>query len=406
MGKLTTKGFELTTQNEYYEQEKQLYKDIDALWDLDPSSPDGLKIAHDAEVFAALEEQVKQAYDARDPNKATGHDLDVLRALTGCRRSLGTPSTARLKITGVPNTLIRAESKVKTSGGIVFLTDEDVSIGFDGTIEVNAHCEKNGAISVSSNSLNIIVESVGGWQSVTNPEPATRGTDRDSDAIFRKKSALSVGRVGSNQKESIYGELFDTKGVRRVRIYENRTDYGAMDEVHNPHSLPPHSLAIVVDGGNDQDVAESIYKKLCAGVNLHAVGTKVEKTVFSKLFKTSYDVITFSRPQYVDIKINIVIKDSSSVLPENISTTIKQSYLDYFEGTLLGAGCGFLNTGFDIGDSIPFSRMYTPPNKILGQYPSTYVSELTINSGTANVAIKFNQLARFTAENITVRVEK
>ena len=407
MGKLTEKGYKIKTQNEIFEEEKSLYLEIDPLWNLDPSTPDGLKIAHDSEVFSSLDEQVKQAYDARDPNKASGYDLDILGAITGAVRSQGTPSTVNLKITGVPGTIIRADSKVKTTDNIIFLTDETVTIGLDGTITVGAHCEKNGAIAVDADSLTNIVETVGGWQSVTNPLPAVAGTDRDSDTVFRVKRAKAVGRAGQNQKESLYGELYDTEGVRKVAVYENKTNSQDVDPTHNPRGLPPHSLAIVVDGGSDQDVAESIYRKLCPGVALHAVGTKVEKTVYSKIFPASYDVITFSRPNYVDISLEITVKDASGSLPtdDDLQTEIRNAYIDYYEGDLIPSGIGFMNSGFDIGDSVPYSRMFTPANKVVGEYEGAYVSDLKLNGGTSLIKIEFNQLARFRAENITVKVE-
>ncbi len=408
MGKLTEKGFEIETQNEIFAKEKALYEEIDALWDLDPSSPDGLKIAHDAEVFSALEELVKRAYDARDPNKATGFDLDTLRALTGARRSLGTPSTVELRLTGVAGTIIRKDAKVKNDDGVVFLIDEDVTIEPDGTKTVSAHCDSNGAIAVAANTLTKIVETVGGWQTVTNPLPAVLGTDRDSDAVFRLKSAKSVGRAGQNQKESLYGELYDTEGVRKVAVYENKTDSADFSETQNPHKLPPHSLAIVVDGGVDMDVARAIYRKISTGVALHAAGTRVEKTVYSELFPSSYDIITFSRPIEVPISIELTIKDPKEMLPEDqaVQSLIAEAFVDYFEGDLLPSGIGFMTTGFDIGESVPYARMFTPANMVLGNYTGAYVDSLKLNGGTDNVKVAFNQLARFTAEKIKVTVQR
>ncbi|KKL19546.1 hypothetical protein LCGC14_2464410, partial [marine sediment metagenome] len=55
MAQLTAQGYKLKTQNEWYDEERQLYLDIDADWNLDPSTPDGLKMAHDAEAFSALD---------------------------------------------------------------------------------------------------------------------------------------------------------------------------------------------------------------------------------------------------------------------------------------------------------------------------------------------------------------
>lgn len=406
MGRLTSNGYEIKTQNEFFEEEKALYKDIDANWNLDPSTPDGLKIAHDAEVFGALDQLIKQAYDARDPNKACGYDLDVLRALTGAKRSLGTPSTVALKVTGEPGTVIFRGAKVKTSDEKVFAVDENVVIGLDGTATVGASCTANGVVEVSANSLTTIVDTVGGWQTVTNPAPASPGTDRDSDAVFRLKSAKSVGRAGQNQKESLFGELYDTYGVRRVAIYENKTNSATVDALHNPHGLPAHSLAIVVDGGSDEDVAESIYLKLCPGVALHAAGTKVDRQVYSKAFPSSYDVITFSRPVAVPIKIEMTVVDPLNLFgsQKDLQERMAQAYVNYFDGDLLPSGVGFKTTGFDIGESVPYSRLFTPVNQLLGDYSGTYVRELKVNGGTANVEIAFNQLARFSVSDVTVQV--
>lgn len=408
MGSLSETGYKAKTQNEFFEEEKKLYRDIDPDWLLDPSTPDGLKCAHDAEVFGALDQVVKQAYDARDPNKATGYDLDVLRALTGAKRSLGTPSTVELSLTGVPGTTIRQGSRVQTSTGVQFETDEDVVIGNDGTAKVNSHCTINGATEVSKETLTSIVDNVSGWYSVTNRTVANIGTDKDSDAVFRAKSAKAVARAGSAQKDSIYGEIFAVNGVRKVRIYENKTDSSSVQELLNPYGLPAHSLAIIVDGGVNADVAQAIYNKLCPGVMLYAAGTAVNETIYSKNYPNSYDVITFSRPVDVAVTIAVTVQDPQGVLPSDneVQELIRDAYMDYYEGDLLPSGIGFLTTGFDIGDMVPYSRLFTPPNKVLGDYLGTYVSDLKVNGGTSNVEIDFNELARFTRSNITVTVQR
>ena len=406
MGTLTKNGYEIKTQNEYFAEEQELYKAIDPNFTPEPSSPDGMKIAHDAEVFGALDELIKQAYDARDPNKASGYDLDVLRKLTGATRSQGTPSTVTLKMTGASGTLIPKGSQAKTKAGVIFETDEDLVLATDGIGTVSAHCTKNGAIEVNANSITEVVTLVSGWQTVTNPQVATLGTARDSDALFRVKSARSVSRAGIGQKDSLYGELYETEGVRKVRIYENKTDSGEAVDVKNPHGLPAHSLAIVVDGGQDSEVARAIYNKLIPGVNLHAVGTEVTEVVWSEKYRNSNDVITFSRPIYVDVGIHVVVADPMLKLPsqDELQSQIAQAYIDYYEGNLLPDGIGFMTTGFDIGEIVPYTRLFTPANKVLGEYQGAYVKALYVNGDTENVGIRFNELARFTTSNITVTI--
>ena len=131
------------------------------------------------------------------------------------------------------------------------------------------------------------------------------------------------------------------------------------------------------------------------------------KTVWSEKYRNSNDVITFSRPVYVDINLNLVVADPHSTLPsqDELQTLVAQAYVDYYEGDLLPDGIGFMTTGFDIGDIVPYTRLFTPVNKVLGNYGGTYVKSLTVNGGASNVNIEFNQLARFLPKNVTVTIE-
>lgn len=406
MGTLSDSGYTVKSQNDYYEDEKALYKKIDPDFQLDASTPDGLKIAHDAEVFGALDQVVKQAYDVRDPNKATGRDLDVLRKLTGATRSQGTPTTTTLFMTGVAGTLIPSGSQAKTSDGLVFTTDENLTLGNDGTGSVAATCTTNGANEVAAEKITTIVTVIGGWQTVTNRTAAMTGTDADSDAVFRIKSARSVAGAGAAQRDSLYAKIFDVDGVRKCRIYENKTNSEAVVAVKNPYGLPPHSLAIIVDGGADEDVAKAIYNRLNPGVNLHAAGTEVVKQVWSEAYPNSYDVITFSRPVAVPITIHVKVADPSQTCPSTVDLqeAIRTAFIQYYEGELIPDGIGFMTTGFDIGQAVPYSRLFTPVNKVLGLYSGSYVSDMTVNGGTSTVEIAFNQVSQFLKANITVEI--
>lgn len=405
MGQITETGYKLKTPADYFSEEKALYEDIDSEWNLDPATPDGLKIAHDAEVFSALDQAIKQAYDARDPNKATGSDLDVLRALTGSVRNMGTPTRVMLKLTGVAGTAVPAGSRVKNSDGLKFKTTDVCYISLDGIGTVEAKCEENGAIEVSANSVTSIVDVISGWQTVTNPNIGVLGTAPESDTAFRLRSAKAVARASVGIKESLYGEIFAVDGVLKVQIYENRTNSSASDPKLNPHSLPPHSIAIVVDGGDADDVARAIFNKLSVGVNMTAVGTKVEKKVNSLAYPKSYDIVTFGRPVDVPISISIEYADPYDNCPDEttLQNELAEAYLEYNEGSLIPDGIGFKTSGFDIGESVPYSRLFTPSNKVLGNYEGAYVSKLMVNGGTSNVAVAYDKVARFSKSKITIK---
>lgn len=398
MAEINESGYQLKTQNDWFDEEKQLYLDIDAAWNLDPSTPDGLKIAHDAEIFSALDELGQQAYNSKDPNKATGQDLDVLCALTGTFRSAGTASTINLTMSGVAYTTIPAGVRVEsTETGTRWTLDSDTILDGTGTATAQFTCEDVGATEASIGTLTKIVDTVGGWSSVTNAGTPSLGTNAQTDAELRVERNKAVGRPGVNQIDSMLGELFAVDGVRRVKLYENDTD------TTDSNGLPAHSIAPIVDGGTDADVAMAIYLKKNPGVILYQAGTAASYTVTSPTYPTNTKLIKFSRPVAVPITIAVTVVDDGS-LPSDIETLIKEAIINYATGELFDTNGGFDYDGFDIGDDVIYFRMLTPVNKVVDGYGQSYVSAMTVNGGTSTIAIAFNQLASFSTSNITVTV--
>lgn len=397
MAEVTSTGYKLKTQNEWFDEEKQLYLGIDPLWNLEPSTPDGLKIAHDAEVFGALDETLQQAYNSKDPNKASGVDLDILSALTGTIRSEGTRSTITgFVLNGTPGIPVPAGTVFESvTTGTRWTLDASWSLNTSGTASVDITCEDVGPTEADANTITRIITTVPGLTSVNNPTPATPGTNVESDSSLRVKRATAVGRPGNNQIDSMLGEIYAVEGVRRLKIYENDTN------VTDGNGLPPHSIAVIVDGASDTDVAKAIYIKKNPGVMLYQAGDPVDILVTSPTYPDNTKNISFSRPYYVDMTINITIKNDGT-LPSNTQDLIREAFIEFAAGGLVPAEYGFKVDGFDIGEAVPFSTLYTPVNKVIGQYGNSYVQSMTANGGTSNVAIAFNQLSRWTTSNITV----
>lgn len=397
MAELTSDGYTLKTQNEWFAEERQKYLDIDPDWNLDPSTPDGLKLASDSEILANLDELALRAYNSKDPNKASGYDLDVICALAGITRQAGTPSTVTLTLSGDSGTVVPAGSVVQsTENSARWTTDSAATIGVSGSITIGASCEDLGPTQASIDTLTKIVNPVAGWQSVTNQAVATPGTTAETDAELRYRRASSVSLAGSNQVDSMYGALAAVDGVRRVKVYEN--DTGAADA----NSLPAHSIAPIIDGGTDADVALAIYQKKNPGVILHQAGTAAEVSVVSPVTGNTKS-IKFSRPVYVDVVVTVNVSDDGS-LPGTIGDEIEAAIISYVDGTLLTNVNGFNQSGFDIGESVPPSRFYTPVNQVLGLYGANSVTSILLDGGSSAIAIAFNEMARFTTANITVNV--
>lgn len=399
MAEVTSTGYKLKTQNEWFDEEKQMYLDIDPLWNLDPSTPDGLKLAHDAEVFSALDETLQQAYNSKDPNKASGVDLDVIASLTGTSRSEGTASTVTgFVLSGVasPLTTVPAGTIFESvTTGSRWTLDQQWTLDSSGQAIVDITCTVVGPTEADAGTITRIITTVPGLTSCNNPSPATPGTEIETDSSLRVRRATAVGRPGNNQIDSMLGELYVVNGVRRVKVYEN--DMNTTDS----NGLPPHSITPIIDGGNDADVAMAIYIKKNPGVALYQAGNPISVDVTSPTYPDNVKTIKFSRPEYVDMIIAVTIKNDGS-LPSNTQDLIRDAFIDFAAGGLVPAEFGFKVDGFDIGETVPYSTLYTPINKVIGQYGNSYVQTLIVNSGTTNVAIAFNELSRWTSSNITV----
>lgn len=403
MAQLTARGYLLKTQNEYFADEVQLYRNIDVEWNLDPSTPDGLKIAHDAEVFGALDEVLHQAYLSKDPRTATGYDLDIVAYISDVKREQGSRSNVELKLTGVPGTLVEAGKRVSSSAtGERWIIEEGIHIDDNGEAWVNAYSERIGMIEADAHTLINIVDSVGGWTGVTNPNIATPGRVAESDGALRLRRAQSVAKNGTNQIDATKGAIYNVDGVRRCEMYENDTD--VVDEI----GLPPHSTCILVDGGTDEEVARVIYNKRTPGTKqfIESTTTGVEIEIASERYPSSRkQLIKFARPKYIDVKLNVKIKDDGS-LPANVSDIIIESIMEFTNGYFMqDCGDGFKRNGFEIGENVPINSLTPPINRVLGQYGNAYIESIAIQNVTSGMLVLSPfELTRWTSSNMNIEV--
>lgn len=401
MAELTAAGYIGKTQNEYYAEGIQLLLDIDINWDTDASTPDGMMTLSNAELFGNFDETLGFANASKDRNQATGQQLNSIGALTGSERSDGTASTVVLNIAGVNGTLVPQSSIVaSTSTGLEWSTDAPATLlGASVPVAVNASCTTLGANAASIGTITEIKTPIGGWQTSTNPGVAEVGKTQQTDSSYRLEQAASVARPGSNQIGNIAGELFAVEGTTNVRIYENFTN--AVD----PNGLPAKSIAMYVIGGADADNARAIFIKRSPGSLMwpDPGATSVTVPVIDPEYSWNTQDITFNRPADLPIIVVVTVVDDSS-LPGTIVQEIKDNLIAYAAGGEPAAECGFNNAGFDIAEDVTYSRMYTPVNQVIGSYGNSYISVLTINGGTANITIAFNEISQWLDGNITVNI--
>ena len=395
MAEVTDQGYQLKTQSEWFTDEENRYRAIDSDWNLDPSTPDGMKLATDSEIWANLDELGQKAYNSKDPSKAVGNELDAIAAITGTERGEGTFSTSSVNLVGTNGTIILAGSFIdSTENGSRWTIDSDTVIA--GVTAAAITATERGGTQASIATITKIVNPQTGWESASNPAVAVVGTNPDTDAELRVKRDSGVALPGQNQIDSTFAAINNLDGVKRVRIYEN-DDTAPFDA----NGLPIFSTATLVDGGDDTEIATAIYNKRNPGVIQHELINPVTVSITSSVTGNQKD-IKFNRPDYVDVIVAYEVT-TDGTLPANIEQLIKDATLDYVNGELLDADDGFNQSGFTIGEDVHASRFYTPVNQVIGQYGDSYVTAITVNAG-ASVVISFEELSRFTDANITVNV--
>lgn len=404
IAELTSDGLVTQTENEIYERIIAKMQDIDPNFNLDTSSPDMMMAAFRAELYREMNEALEQAYISKDRRSAKGTQLDILGALIGDTREDGTGVVYNVTLTGTEGTEI-PNGSVITKSDYTFLTDEAVTIGSAGTIATTATCTTTGAITVNTGTANIGY-TIAGWTAVTLDSVSVEGTDQQSNALYRAEQNKAVAKPGNNQVDNMLAQIYSVDDVLRAIIYENDTDSSDYDEDENPYSLPKNSITIIVQGGDDVEVAEAIFIKKNPGVKMNVVGdSTVSETVTSENYSSNSQVIKYSRPTLVDMIIAITLEDPDENLPSDIEDLIQDAILSYVDGALIDEDDGFDGTGFDIGEDVPVSRLNTPINQVVGQYKGAYIDALEVNSQTSGkVSIDYYELANFTSDNITVAV--
>lgn len=417
MASITDQGITGTSLSEYLAELKRRTLAIDPDWNLDPDSPDGEKVGIDAEMLANLDEGVVAAYRSKDPDSATGEALRNIGKISGVQIREATYSVAPVTVRGTAGTAVPAGSQIRSRiDNTVWLTTAPIVIGVTQAATGFATCTTPGRVLAAAGELTIIGTPYPGWSSVTNGEAAA-GEAAESDIEFRVRRNNSVSLPGSNQKDNMKAAIANVPGVTDVEVLENNSD-----EPKDPDGIPYTAIAVIVNGGSDADVGLAMYTKYNPGTPMYPrYSTKTEKWVDApgntgvKVEVISprtgnRETMTFQRAIGLPIHVAVSVQRKGN-LPSNIEQLIKESIVEDSKRTLFSGEqvVGFNKGGYDIGELVPVGRLYTPVNKVLGQYGDSYITSLTIGrtaaaQGLAPIQPGIAEIPTFDPDNIVVTV--
>jgi len=247
---------------------------------------------------------------------------------------------------------------------------------------------EKGAISAPAGSLTQIDNPVAGWDSVLNLIDGATGEDVETDTSLRQRAARSVRITGSSTVLAIRSRLEqEVPSVATVQIYENR------GLTLDGRGRPPKSFEAVVDGGDDQAVADMIWQIKPAGIETYG---NTERIVVDS--NGEGQIIRFSRPEDIYCWVHVAVDSyyPEESLPTDPAQAMKQA---------------ILATHLPIGKEVIPQRF---EGRIHAALPGLEHVTVTLAMGSENVApdlyeavtlpMNERQIARFSEGRITVHL--
>lgn len=341
---------------------------------LAPDSADYVYISIMAEKIYDSYQLAAACFADRSPATATGVGLSSLVKLNGLRRHGASRSVATVELMGTAGTKING-GVIKDAAGEKWDLPTAVLIGSEGKATVEAKTQRPGKIVALAGEINQIETPVYGWDSVANILAAVPGSEIETDARLRYRQSISTQAPSRTILEGAEGAVLALTGVTRAVSYEN--DTAATDE----HGLPPHSICLVVEGGEEEAIAQEIYFHKTPGAGTYG---DIEVDVINGQGRSTK--IRFFRPIMVPIKVQVSVKKLRGYSDE-IGDSIKAEIIAYLAGLQIGDGVYLSSVFYAASTAQP--NPYTPIYSVMGVQLSRDGDALA----PADVPIAFNEAA-------------
>ncbi len=259
-------------------------------------------------------------------NLSAGTALDAWGANFDTPRIGAYSSTAPVLVTGVAGTVIPADAQA-SADGVIWLNESEIIIGDDGTATGTFYCQTTGAIELEVGALNKIIGSstlgISGWETITNTESATLGAEQESDASYKQRLLNSIF-TGTALFGNYKSAVLAVTNVNDVYTVENPL---STERTVDNYTMVGHSVLVVVDGGDAEEVAYALYEVKSAGC---AWNGNTDVVVIDKDYNTTNNV-SFYIPDRIQIAVSLSVTNTG-VSSATLEDDIKNIIIDYFNG--------------------------------------------------------------------------
>ena len=228
----------------------------------------------------------------------------------------------------VEDDVLIINDKTKTRENVLTLTDNLTTSSV--TSLANFLTNDYGKITLPYNIVTRMVNNITGFTAVTNLLEPTYGRKRETDIELRQSYIAKSALRSNTMIESIIAELLNNvEDVESASGYENDMD------VTDERGLPPHSIEIIVEGGDNTAIAKAIFRRKAGGIQTHG---SVVVNVPGEYGDTI--PVRFNRPDYLYAWLKVQLEGDEAKIPVNYSSLTKQSLME--DGAQMTAGTSLL----------------------------------------------------------------
>lgn len=220
----------------------------------------------------------------------------------------------------------------------------------------------DGDILIPNGVITKVVKAVAGLASVVNVGDYIAGRLAESDVEFRKSYVDKIYNRSSSMLESIKSAILENvQGVLSVAPYENDTN--EVDDM----GRWPHSVEVVVDGGDAVEIAQQILNTKAGGISTFGSVETALRGVYGEEI-----VVRFNRPSYIKVwfKVGVTLSRTTNP-PANYVELIKEQILEKMDA--LGSGESVIPQRFNLSVSgIDYIDVWLFSTENDGEMPSEY----------------------------------
>lgn len=303
-------------------------RESDPVLNTDPTSPMGQVVDLMVGELEAKNAEIAFLANQLNPRTARGVFLDALAALYGLERKVSEPTVVVCTCTGLAGTVIPFGAIVQDSAGNKYRQSRagGVTIGTSGTVDTEFAAVEHGGIEVSAGSVSQIITVVAGWDSVINAAAGVTGRDVEPDGELLNRMIQSYAINANGTVENIQANLAELDGVLDVVVLENYTN---QKQTQYEVELDAHSIAVCIVGGEDADIARTIFERKSGGCGTN--GETEVTHVDTEHYNARY-VYRIVRPTTEDFHVQVTFFDED--MNADTKTAVQNAVVSDFLGEL------------------------------------------------------------------------